>query len=364
MLSSKELPSATKPIRILVTGANGFVGRHLIAELLRSSSHALNHSEETPTLPFAPNIKIVAAVHTDRNTNSIQTAALSPEIGWIGDNSQNPVEQIELDIDSRESIVEVMKFANPHQIYHLAGRASAADTDREKMVRTNSEGVRQILDAASEIQPFPRTLLISSGYVYGDVSPDRPAREEDPVGPLWRHGAYVDSKIEMENIARGYRAFAFTARAFAHTGPGQLPTFALPSFAQQLAKIEHNLLPPILQVGNLDARRDILDVRDVVRAYRLLMLHADPGNVYNVANGSAVSMLYALNILQKACRVPTEVTLDPNRLRAADIHCSSGDTLRTWGLTGWMPGYSLEHTLQDTLEYWRYQVSREFGTIV
>ena len=362
MPSSANTSSPAEPIRILVTGANGFVGRHLIAELINSSAQTSTDTEsEEPEQASAP-IRIFAAVHTERTSTTSGAPFLSPEIGWIGDNQGDAVAQIEFDIDSPESILNMIKIAQPHQIYHLAGRASAADTDREMMVRTNSEGVRQVLDAASEISPFPRTLLISSGYVYGDVPPDRPAREEDPIGPLWRHGAYVDSKIEMENIARGYRAFAFTARSFAHTGPGQRPTFAIPSFAQQLAKMELGVLPPTLRVGNLEAKRDILDVRDVVRAYRLLMQLAEPGNSYNVASGKAVSIREALDILRKSCTLQTDLTVDPANLRAADIQCSTGDTLRIWALTGWLPRYSLEDTLLDTLNYWRDQVRKELGS--
>ncbi len=358
MPNSEDVSSSDGATRILVTGANGFVGRHLISELIADHREKLKESKNNESGTVS-SIQIFAAVHTEPVGAAFLEKAPSTVVGWMGDNPDDPVQQIELDLDSQKSIVHVLNAAKPHHIYHLAGRASAADTDREKMVLTNSEGVRQLLDAASEIQPFPRTLLISSGYVYGDISPERPAREEDPVGPLWRHGAYVDSKIEMENIARGYRAFAFTARAFAHTGPGQRPAFAIPSFANQLAKIEAGLLPPTLNVGNLEAKRDILDVRDVVRAYRLLMKHAETGNVYNVANGNPVSIQSALDILREACKVKTEVQIDPSRLRAADIQCSSGDTLQTWALTGWTPRFTLVETLSDTLDYWRIQTAAE-----
>src|SRR5207302_276379 len=134
--------------------------------------------------------------------------------------------------------LEVVQKAVPTQIVNLAGRASGADSDRESLRAVNVAGVRNLLEAASTLSPFPRVLLVSTGYVYGNTDSERPAREEDPIGPLWRYGPYTDSKIEMESVARSYCGFMLTARAFAHTGPGQAPNFAIPSFARQLAKIE------------------------------------------------------------------------------------------------------------------------------
>jgi GDP-4-dehydro-6-deoxy-D-mannose reductase len=146
------------------------------------------------------------------------------------------------------------------------------------------------------------------------------------------------------------------ARAFSHTGPGQEPRFAVPSFARQLARIERGQEAPELHVGNLDARRDLLDVRDVVRAYRLLMLRAQPGETFNIALGRPVSMFSVLEQLRTLCSVPTAVRVDPARLRSSDIACSTGDSSRLHALTGWQPHFSLETTLRDTLTFWRSQI--------
>ena len=221
----------------------------------------------------------------------------------------------------------------------------------------NVVGTRNLLEAASTLSPFPRVLVISTGYVYGDTDPERPAREEDPIGPLWRYGPYTDSKIEMESVVRSYRGFVLTARAFAHTGPGQAPNFAIPSFARQLAKIERGLEKPVIRVGNLEARRDLLDVRDVVRAYDLILAQGEAGEFYNVSSGASYVMREILDRLRRLCRVETTVEIDPDRLRPADLRCSIGDPLRLWALTNWRPTYSLDTTLQDTLDYWRGESS-------
>jgi GDP-4-dehydro-6-deoxy-D-mannose reductase len=304
-----DTPStSSEPTRVLITGAGGFVGRHLI-----------QHLQETAETPL-----------------EITAATLS-----------------ELDICDAAATARIMEEVRPHHIYHLAARASGADADRETVFAVNVEGTRNVLEAAANLSPFPRVLVVSTGYVYGETDPERPARETDPIGPLWRYGPYTDSKIEMESVARNYRGFAIIVRPFMHIGPGQEPRFSIASFAQQLAQIERGLEPPILKVGNLDARRDLLDVRDVVRAYRLLMLHAPPGETFNVALGRPVVLRGAVEQLRALCTVPTQVMLDPTRQRPADIACSTGDAFPLRALTGWQPRFSLDTTLRDTLDTWR-----------
>ncbi len=168
---------------------------------------------------------------------------------------------------------------------------------------------RALLEAASLLKPFPRVLLASTGYVYGNTERERPAQETDPIGPLWKYGAYADSKMEMENVAKAYRGLAVTARAFAHTGPGQTAAFAVPAFARQIARMERGLEPPELRVGNLDALRDLMDVRDVVRAYALLMNSDTPsGAAFNVSTGQAGTDA-------RGCRTPVFVE------RGTSRHC-------------------------------------------
>jgi GDP-4-dehydro-6-deoxy-D-mannose reductase len=329
------------PVNIVVTGASGFVARHLIAHLL-------------DTAP-SDSIHVIAAVHGEIHTPEKPGAAALA--GWNPTIPHPQITILPLDVRDPVATAELIGQYQPQQIYHLAARASGADADREAVFAVNVMGTRNILEAASALSPFPRVLLASTGYVYGDVDPARPAREEDPIGPLWRYGAYTDSKIEMETVARAYRGLALVARAFGHTGAGQTPTFAIPSFARQLARIEKGLEPPELSVGNLSALRDMLDVRDVVNAYRLLMQHGVPGDVVNVALGQPRAMREILELLVSRCATPVTVRVDPNRLRPADIACSCGDPALLCGSTRWKPQYSLEETLDATLNYWREQVT-------
>jgi len=313
-------------MRILITGANGFVGRHLIAALQAAES--------------APAMQIFAATHSSADNNA-----------QIDGNGH--VETVPLDIQDAGATQILLADIRPTHIVHLAARSSGADADRPMVFAVNVEGTRHLLNAARSLAELPRVLLVSTGYVYGNTEAQRPARESDPLAAPGKYGAYTDSKISMEEVAAEYCNLALVVRAFSHTGPGQSATFAIPAFARQLAHIERGEQPPEISVGNLEALRDLLDVRDVVEAYRLLLEHGLPGETYNVANGNPVAMRDILDRLRALCTTPTEVQIDPTRLRPADISCSTGDALKIRTVTGWQPQYTLDATLHDTLAYWR-----------
>lgn len=321
------MPQQEESPRILITGANGFVGRHLIAALQASG-----------------NAQIFAATHAIAE-NSLNSAGGSHIV------------QALLDINDTAATQLLLANVRPTHVVHLAARASGADTDRDAVFAVNVEGTRHLLDAARSLADPPRVLLVSTGYVYGNTDADRPARESDPLASPGKFGAYTDSKIAMEALAAEYGDLAFVVRAFSHTGPGQAPTFAIPAFARQLARIERGEQEPEILVGNLEARRDLLDVRDVVAAYRLLLEAGLPGETYNVATGAPVSMREILDRLREFCTTPTTVHLDPRRLRPADITCSTGDALKLSTVTRWKPQYELDTTLRDTLAYWRAEGS-------
>lgn len=313
--------------RILITGANGFVGRHLIATLQQAES--------------AASTALIAATHTT-------AADLNPR-------GETPLHQVHLDITDSAATGLLLAEVRPTHIVHLAARASGADTDRAAVFAVNVEGTRHLLDAARSLPAPPIVLLVSTGYVYGNTDEANPARESDPLASSGKFGAYTDSKIAMEETAAEYKDIAIVSRSFAHYGPGQTPTFAVPSFARQLVRIERGEQAPEIQVGNLEARRDFLDVRDVTAAYLQLLTKGVPGQTYNVATGSPVAMREILDRLRALCHVPTTVEVDPNRLRPADIACSTGDAHKLQSLTGWQPQYTIDTTLGDTLDYWRTQ---------
>lgn len=304
-------------MRILITGANGFVGTYLIQFLQKAE----------------PEAEIVGLVHGQ---------AASPSFA--------NVRFVSGDITDEANIRALVRRERPNHVYHLAGAASGAGQDRAAIIRANVEGTRFLMTAAAEDAPIARILFISTGYVYGDCDPAHPAREDHPLYPV---GPYAESKRDAEPYARA--AGAMIARAFNHTGPGQTTTFAVPAFAAQIAAVERGAQPPELRVGNLEAQRDFLDVRDVIRAYYLLMTQGEPGQTYNVCRGEAISMQHVLDELLALSSVPITVSQDPQRMRPSDIAASVGDPSKLEAQTGWQPAIPLSQTLRDTLDWWREQ---------
>lgn len=317
--------------RILITGANGFVGRHLILHLL--------------AMPCFPSIAAI-----------VLPAELDSAAAWAEDSvSADKLSLIRwyaCDITTPGMANEIVGAIEPDGVVHLAARASGADSDKNAVFQVNVEGSRLLLQAASKLKS-PRTLLISTGYAYGPTSVERPAKETDALAAPGIYGAYTDSKIAMEGMAREYAETTIIARSFSHTGPGQAPAFAIPSFARQLARIEKGIEQPSIMVGNLEALRDMLDVRDVVRAYWMMLQMGQPGEVYNVAAGNPYRMRDLLDMMLAQIPMQIETIEDPARLRPADIDCSTGDSRKLRDLTGWDPDIKIERTLKDTLDFWR-----------
>lgn len=315
----------------LITGARGFVGRHLVAAL--TSAHGQQSCADLP-------VCIVAAAHDGSGTSVCDDRTVCAEYA--------------ADIRDAGAVSKLFDTVQPDDVYHLAARASGADRDRQALWDVNVRGTRNVLDGARSLGRAVRVLVISTGYVYGDTRPERPAREEDALPePI---GDYAASKVEMERVAAAYPDIAIVVRAFTHTGPGQAPGYALSSFARQLALAEVGRQTAVLRTGRLDALRDILDVRDVVHAYGMLMRHGEPGKIYNMATAQPISLSTALTLLRGLCWIGTEAELDPARLRPADIGCSTGDPSRLKAATGWEPRRSLFQTLDDLLGYWRKEV--------
>jgi GDP-4-dehydro-6-deoxy-D-mannose reductase len=196
---------------------------------------------------------------------------------------------------------------------------------------------------------------VPRSFVYGPTDPQNPARESDPLRP---QGAYAESKVEMEAqiipfTQSGLLSLTVT-RAFNHTGARQTNAFVVPAFAEQIAQIAKQKDVPLVRVGNLEATRDFLDVRDVVRAYRLLLCELDPAplRIVNVASGKSVPIRHILDTLIAQCDVKITVENDPARMRPSDFASSVGDATLLRTLTGWQPEIPLTQTLKDTLDWW------------
>jgi GDP-4-dehydro-6-deoxy-D-mannose reductase len=287
---------------VLITGAAGFAGTHLTAVL-----------EE----------------------GGVEVTALSGDVR-------------ELDV-----LREQIAAARPDAIAHLAGLASVAQAwGAERAVwDVNATGTLNLLLAARDVAPGARVLIVSSAEVYGSVPEARhPIGEDEPLVPLSPYGV---SKVAAELVAAQSPLDVAIARPFNHLGPGQDTRFAIPSFCAQIASIERGAQPPRIEVGNLSARRDFSDVRDVVDAYRMLLEPGGPRGPFNIASGTAHAVGEILDRLLALARVPIEVVVDESRLRPSDVPALCGDATRLRDALGWVPTHPLERTLADTLEYHR-----------
>lgn len=313
-------------MRILVTGATGFVGSWMREEL---AGHV-------------PEAVVFGSAH------GVSVDGTAPD----------GVTLHACDLTDPEAVTALVRAARPTHVVHLAGFASAAGGEAAAVLRANVEAARYLLESLRAQGEPCRALLASSGYVYGATAG---ARETDPLAPF---GVYAESKAQMEIMARDFAADNLSVvitRAFNHTGPRQGAGFVVPAFARQIARIERGLDPPVVRVGNLEARRDFLDVRDVVRAYRLL-LRADSETHYSVVNvcsGQAVAVREVLNELVTQSQVPVAVETDPERMRPSDMPICVGNSARLRAWTGWAPQRTLAETLGETLSWWRGRADLE-----
>jgi GDP-4-dehydro-6-deoxy-D-mannose reductase len=222
-------------------------------------------------------------------------------------------------------------------------------------MRTNVLGIVHLLDAVRRQGLRPAVLVVGSAEEYGPVGPqEMPTREDAPLRPA---SPYAVSKVAQGALALLYGPAGglrvVLTRTFHHTGPGRGEAFAESSFARQIAEIEAGLRPGVLKVGNLDAVRDFTDVRDVVRAYWLLLERGEAGVAYNVCSGTGRPVRQLLDLLLAASSARVEVRVDPERLRPSDVPAQVGDPSRLHAATGWEPRIPLERTLRDLLDDWR-----------
>lgn len=258
----------------------------------------------------------------------------------------------DVDVTDTDAVASSVAAAEPDAIYHLAGLAHVQRSWDEpaEYLRVNAGGTLNVLEAAWRCAHPPRVLVISSAEVYGTVLPAQlPVGEDQPMRPV---SPYAASKAAAELLAvqahLGRGLGAVRARPFNHVGPRQADTFAVPAFARRIVEAERDGVKE-LRVGNLSARRDIVDVRDVVRAYRLLVERGEPGEAYNVCTGQSVEMQELLDRLLALSEADLRLEVDPDLLRPVDVPELCGDPMRLQEATGWKPEIPLEDTLRSVL---------------
>jgi GDP-4-dehydro-6-deoxy-D-mannose reductase len=256
------------------------------------------------------------------------------------------------DITDFEGLRTALTVAEPDAICHLAAQSSVGRSwqDPEGTMVVNAVGALNLCTAATALKRAPRVLLVSSSEVYGGVAArDQPIHEGQAFAPVT---PYAASKAAAEMV--GLQAWlgrgleVVRARAFNHTGPGQRRGFVVPDLASQVAVAARGELDRIA-TGNLEVSRDITDVRDVVRAYRLLLMHGQAGEAYNVCRGETVLIADLLRRLMKLAGTDVPVWVDPERARPADVPTQVGDPTKIRALTGWSPEVPLDQTLSDVL---------------
>jgi GDP-4-dehydro-6-deoxy-D-mannose reductase len=308
----------------LITGADGFAGQHLLRELLSTAPADLELHGTT----FRPLADTTIAYHV-------------------------------VDLRDAQAVSHLIGTLQPEQIYHLAGTASVGQSYDAawSTLENNIRATLNLILACVEHQIAPRMLVVSSGDIYGDKLIDAPATEDSPLRP---GNPYAVSKIGQDMLALQYHLShnlpLLRARPFNHLGAGQNRGFVAPDFAYQIARIEAGQQEPRLHIGSLSPERDFTDVRDVMRAYRLIMEHGEPGEAYNIASGIPRPIRVVLDILLSYSTIHPVVDTDTARLRPGNVSKIWGDASRLRAATGWQPTIPLEQTLREVLEDYRQRV--------
>lgn len=315
--------------KALITGITGFVGSHL-AELLLKEKY-----------------EVVGTTRPRSKTDNIS-------------HFTNKIILEDADITDSHSLFSVINKVKPEIIFHLAAQsyvptswASPATT-----MESNILGAIHLFEAVRSAGINPRIQIACSSEEYGLVyEKELPIKETNPLRP---QSPYAVSKVAMDYL--GYQYFAsykmniIRTRGFNHTGPRRGDIFAESTFAKQIAEIEKKKKEPVIYVGNLEAKRDYTDVRDMVKAYLLAALKGKPGEVYNICSGKTIRIGDMLSLLLSFSKVKVSIKQDPARMRPSDVPVLLGDNTKFLKQTGWKPEIPFEQTMEDLLNYWRERV--------
>jgi GDP-4-dehydro-6-deoxy-D-mannose reductase len=321
--------------RVLITGITGFVGSHL-ADYLRTK-----------------NLEIYGTRRWRSKMDNVE-------------HIRDKIKFITADMRDGHSLQNVINEAEPDYVFHLAAQSFVPMSWRapSDTMHTNIIGTVNLFEAIRNSKCDPKIHIAGSSEEYGMVYPDEvPIKETNPLRPLSPYGV---SKVAQDKLAyqyhNSYGLKTVVTRAFNHTGPRRGDVFATSNFAKQSVEIEKGLREPIMYVGNLEAKRDFTDVRDIVRAYWLALQKCDFGEVYNVCSGETIPIQDVFNavvamstrFLGKAKMWTVEQV--PDRMRPSDVEILHGDFTKFRNKTGWVPEIPFEKTMRDLMEYWREKI--------
>ena len=310
-------------MRVFITGATGFAGSHLVDQLLEQGH------------------EIFALVHGESGHQDLPD---DPRIVAIEGNL--------LDLSGLKTAVSQSK---PDLIYHLAGLASPGLSWQKPAFTfaVNTGGTANLLEAAV-CYGRPRVVVVTSAEIYGEVTAAMlPLTEETPAQPRHPYGVSKCAAGQLTAVYwQRYQLPVVEARPFNHIGPRQALGFVVPDFASQLAAIQLDLQAPQMSVGNLEARRDFTDVRDVAAAYQALAERGAPGEAYLICSGQPVSIHYLLQTLAQLAQIEVQIEYDPERMRPSDVPVLYGSNAKIEKDTGWRPQIHLRQSLADALDDW------------
>lgn len=325
-------PSVEDPLpfrRVLVTGASGFVGRHLVRYLLEQTG--VQH--------------VTAWQHRSEAGAELSTPG---RLEWRT-----------VDLLTRDVVVKALEADRPDAVVHLAGAAHVGSSWKSPVtpLAVNVMGTHHLFEACRRLGVTPRIVVSGSATVYAP-SPAR-LTESSPLGPANPYGLSKLAQEELCRLASTYDGLpVMVTRSFNHIGPGQGAGFFASAFARQVAQVEAGVVPPVIRVGNLDVRRDLMDVRDTIRAYVTLLRVGQPGTCYNVCSGHDYHIGEILERLIALGGRPVAVEVDPAKLRPNDVPLVVGSSARLEADTGWRPAIAIDQSLGDLLQWWRLEVAR------
>lgn len=315
--------------RVLITGVTGFAGSHLAEFLL-----GLGDLDVFGTVRWRSkreNIRHISGLNL-----------------------------IECELRDAVSVERALDEVRPDYVFHLAAQSfvpTSWSAPADTMVN-NIAGQLNLFEASRRLKLNPRFQVACSSEEYGMVLPDEtPITEENPLRPLSPYGV---SKVAQDLLGyqyfKSYDLHVVRTRTFNHTGPRRGHVFATSNFARQIAEIEAGMRNAVIQVGNLSARRDFTDVRDVVRAYWMAITRGEAGEVYQICSGKAYAISEVLDMLLARTEMPIRIEVDPGRLRPSDVPLLLGSFDKFHRQTGWFPNIPLTETLRDLLDYWRARI--------